>query len=147
MNLKYFDVPCLNFHICTDNKWDVAYYLESEEDYNLALFEFCKKCGISVGKWIPQDKSVIDDFELFKNELNNNVHILCEKSQKFEDSDWYIFKRISKIETYLNYDNLESISMKYQIYVTTRNLIKNKMKYYIALFETADKNKDMMICN
>lgn len=85
-------------------KQPVAYYLENDEDFQKALFEYCAAKGVSIGRWEPQyRRGHKSDYELFQREF-----YWCDRHLDLPEErtpGWYLFQFYDHKDTYWS-DNL-----------------------------------------
>lgn len=97
----------------------MAYYLENDDDFQKALFEFCCRFDISIYNWQPYYKKDRENYDLFLHEFEWGFN-------KFDLPDerkpgWYLFQTYKYKGSYWN-DNREQKETYTEIHIAVDDI-------------------------
>lgn len=97
----------------------VAYYLENDEDFKKALFEYCGRHNISLHNWHPYYEKDRKNYDLFLHEFSfGNEKLDIPEDRK---PGWYLFQTYEYEDSYWS-DNREQCEIYKQTRVTVDSI-------------------------
>lgn len=121
-----------------------AYYLESEDDYAMAVYEMCSHYGVGSSLWTPDHRGGSEDLKMFLRAYETDrPGLMAANADPYRGEDWYVFQVREKAETYWDYDRkiTESTITKH-IDVDKLSAIRSRSEHFLAQFGEGSPSED-----
>ena len=122
-----------------------AYYLESEDDYTMAVYEMCRHYGVSGGSlWVPDHRGGTEDWKMFLRAYETDrPSLMAANADQYRGEDWYVFQVREKAETYWDYERKLTVStVTKHIDVDKLSAIRSRSENFLAQFGEGSPSED-----
>lgn len=111
-----------------------AYYIDGEETYNRAVFDFCNRHRIRIYNWDPYYKSSRDNYEAFMKEFRWGCDDKIEKPYEMPEG-WYMFQKYTHKGTYWSENReQEELYSETRITIDSISAAKEQVEEFLSKF-------------